>query len=644
MFETIFDKAKVYYQSELDLNHMKIALKMAEELTLKEGGNKKIIIPAIIMHDMGWQIFSEEEKFRIRGVGGRLENVQLRHKHEVEGAVLAEKILSEINYPEQEKALIVQIIIGHDTRTWPLSHEDMIVKDADKLSRYYPEHIDQWSIKFKKNPKDWLDYLNSQIEKWLFTDTAKFMARRYILQKKLGILNSAFEKGLSSTFYNFLIRLECEIAKLVEEHLRKIIILAAKEKAYDVKKMIELYLADLSSVDVYELQKDEEFCSIATQMVGEKGYIGIIDIESHRIVFHQDKRLLNLSEEELEVYRPSEYLHGFWEWHERAIQGEEFYSYYQGMNINKEVVDKFQYVVPLNMKNIRWAIVVTADYDDFFKPIDILNQKIVQSTNEVLSQIGIFSHLLEERTKKLEAEVIERKQAEEELKVAQNKLIQSERLAATAQIASEVAHEIRNPLAVIKAGLFYLNETIPKKDDSEDAIFKMYAAVDRASSYLSELLNFSKALVINLLHVNINEIIEQVIKEIPYKTLFSEVAIIKGFASDLPLLNADPERLKQVFVNIIKNAAESMVEVENKRLEIKTQQEENKIKITIADTGKGISEENLKHIFDPFFTTKGKGTGLGLAVCHRFIDAHKGEIRVESKVGEGTTFIIKLPI
>lgn len=625
IFETIFDKATIYCRSNVDLIHMQIAQDLAKKLILQEGGNERIIMPAIIMHDLGWHLFSEEDELRVRKVGGRLEEIELRHKHEVESARLSEKILTEINYPEIEKRQIMEIITGHDTRTWPISKEDMIVRDADRLSRYVPEYLDLWILKFKKNSEEWVEYIRTQIERWLHTDTAKFMARQYLLQRKLGITEVELQKGLPGTFCKFLIKLEGEVTKIVREQLEKITIMTVKDKVYDVKRMMTIYLANCTHVDLKELQDDKEFFSIATQKVGKTGYIGIIDRVTHRIIFHPDKSLLNLPIEEIKKKkRPPKYLYGFWEWHERARKGEEFYSYYQGMNTDGEMIDKFVYVLPFDINDVRWAIASTANYDDFFKSIDILTEGIVQSISGVSGQIGKLVDLVEEQTKEL---------------------IQSEKMAATSQIAAEAAHEIKNPLTVINSGLYYLKQVLPEEEEKniQQTISMMDAAINRAVVYINDLLNFSKPPVIKLTQVEINKVLEQTIGELPQEML-RDVELLEDFETDLPRINADPERLKQVFTNIIKNASEAMIEVKDKKLKVKSKREEDVIKIIVSDTGKGIAGEDRKHIFDPFFTTKGKGTGLGLAICQRIIEAHKGEIEIESEVGKGTRFIIRLCI
>jgi signal transduction histidine kinase len=224
-----------------------------------------------------------------------------------------------------------------------------------------------------------------------------------------------------------------------------------------------------------------------------------------------------------------------------------------------------------------------------------------------------------------------------ELKDFHDKLVKSEKLAVASQIASESAHEIRNPLSVIKAGVYFLKKILTEQPSMvQNTILQIDGAANRIASYIDDLLNFSKPPVINIVMIDVNEVLVNSIEELPQETL-SGIKIIMDFAPELPQIEADPQRLKQVFTNLIKNASEAMKG--NGELRIKS--EKGPI-ITISDTGAGISEQDLKHIFDPFFTTKSKGTGLGLAICYRIIEAHKGVIEVVSEPGQGTSFVIKL--
>lgn len=216
-----------------------------------------------------------------------------------------------------------------------------------------------------------------------------------------------------------------------------------------------------------------------------------------------------------------------------------------------------------------------------------------------------------------------------------------EKLAAAAQIASEVAHEIRNPLSVTKAVVYVLRGALPKEENVQNRLDQIDKATEKILTYINDLLNFSRPPVLNLRPTNLNEVLKMSLEELP-REIFADIEIETDLASDLPRIEADPLRLKEVFSNIIKNGCEAMGK--SGRLNIRTKKKDEFVEAEIEDKGPGIDKENLPQIFDPFFTTKAKGTGLGLAICHRIIEAHKGEIDVRSTVGEGTTFTVKLPL
>ncbi|MEK7274358.1 MAG: ATP-binding protein, partial [Candidatus Desantisbacteria bacterium] len=246
---------------------------------------------------------------------------------------------------------------------------------------------------------------------------------------------------------------------------------------------------------------------------------------------------------------------------------------------------------------------------------------------------AIISGYLSDRIK-MQARQIREKEAQ---------LIYAERMATAARIAGESAHEIKNPLAVIKAGLYYLKYILPENNEAQQTIFKMDEAVQRAVAYFDDLLHFFRPPRLEKSRTNINEMIKKALDKLPDEVL-ANIEVQQELSSSLPDILADSERLGQVVINLIKNAAESMAGVRGKRLGIKCEQKGEFIKIIVSDTGKGIPEEDMDRIFDPFFTTKGKGTGLGLAICQRIIEAHDGRIEVASKMGEGTTFVVRLPI
>ncbi|MBI4777703.1 PAS domain S-box protein [Candidatus Desantisbacteria bacterium] len=768
--DAILEKATNYCRDNTDLVHLNTALSMAKRLIAIEGGNERVIIPAIILHDTGWQGFSYEEESAARRITVQLEEIRLRHQHELAGGVIADNILSEMNWPEKEKEKIVEIINWHDTRTISTTKEDMIVKDADKLSRYTPECFDLFCIKLGYSQREFFNILMENIEKWFYTDSAKYIAREYLLKRRIGVStvfpslpmgegwgegSTEFEKGLSGKLYELLIRLEGEVVKNVRTNLEGLAISTVKEKVYDVRRMLEIYLFNHPDALLEWLQENEEFDAMATQRVGRDGYIGIIDRKTGRIIFHPDKRVINLPCDKLhKKYRPVEFLHGFLDWHTRAQSGEEFYSYYQGMNIRAEVVDKFQYVVPLDIGDFKWSIVCAAVCDDFFGHIEVISKDIIRSVSEVSDEIGNMAQMVDEGAKRLEAErerldvtlrsigdgvivadtegrvVLLNKVAEEltgwkecdaigqpvseifyiineytrrrcenpvqkvletglivglanhtaliskdkqerviadsgapindkngsvigvvlvfrdttEKKKMEEAILKTERLSAIAQIAAEAAHEIRNPLQIVNNGLYLLKKRSGIVDDDLACrnVLRMENAISRASGFIEDLLNFSKPLEIKRAMMNINQLIKEAIDDMPGTILF-DVELIQSLAANLPDISADSEKLKEVVINIVKNGVESMTDSRIKRLEIQSSMDEEFVKLTIKDTGKGIPEENFKKIFDSFYTTKGKGVGLGLSICCSFVEAHGGRIAVTSKVGKGTTFTILLP-
>lgn len=554
IFETIFERAKKYCRDELDLRHMETARQLAQEVISKEGGNEKVIIPAIILHDTGWHIFSKEEEKNVRKFTKKLDEIKLTHKHELESSLIADKILSEINYPEEEKNKIKEIITYHDTRTMPVSQEERIVKDADKLSRYTPECFEIFYVKLNKTEQEFFEILQEGIEEWLHTDTAKFLARKYLLKRRLTSFDIEFEKGIMKEFFEFLIGLEGEIVKMSKGHFEKIAIMTAREKVQNVKKMMEIYLDRFPSAEIEALQKDEGFVSIATQRVGENGYIGVIDRETKRIIFHPDKKIVNQPVERLkEEYRPSEYLHHFWQWHERAYRGEEFYSYYQGINKKNEIIDKFQYVLPMDIKNRKWALVAAIDYEDFFKPINILSTNIIQMIDKICHQMVDLTLQIEEANKKL---------------------IETERLSAVAQIASEAAHEVKNPLQVIKTGLYLLKMILPEENiEVANTVQQIDNAVVRANGFITDLLHITRPIELKKNKININQMLKQAIDELP-KDLISTVELGLKLGDNLPNIEVDCLRLKQVIVNLVKNGIEGMEGVADKILEITTEKEQ----------------------------------------------------------------------
>ncbi len=244
------------------------------------------------------------------------------------------------------------------------------------------------------------------------------------------------------------------------------------------------------------------------------------------------------------------------------------------------------------------------------------------------------------------SEELERKVQERtaELEQAQAQLIQSEKLASIGQLAAGVAHEINNPLGVMLG----FTQVILRKLPGDDAFRKPLTSIEReglrCKKIIQGLLDFSRRSTPSMQPAHLNDIVEAACDLIEHQITINNVNMVKGFAPNLPEIQADTNQLQQVFMNLIINAYQAMPQGGD--LRITTRAVGNRVQAIFADSGLGISPENLKRIFDPFFTTKevGKGTGLGLSVSHGIVESHGGKIEADSQMGKGTTFVVSLPV
>jgi signal transduction histidine kinase len=236
-----------------------------------------------------------------------------------------------------------------------------------------------------------------------------------------------------------------------------------------------------------------------------------------------------------------------------------------------------------------------------------------------------LEHKVEERTK--------------ELQEAQEKLLQSEKLASMGQVAASIGHELRNPLNVIKNAAYYLKMKIkddPKINKHLDIIDGEIASSEKI---VADLLSFTRTSELVMTVRNLHRLLDEIlsINETP-----PGIVVVKNFDSQLTPIQIDYDQIRRVFINIIHNSFQAMDN--SGKLEIMTQNNEGSVEVVFADTGKGISPDNLKKLFQPFFTTKAKGIGLGLSVSKKIIEQHNGRIDVKSELGKGTTFTVTLPI
>jgi two-component system NtrC family sensor kinase len=243
-----------------------------------------------------------------------------------------------------------------------------------------------------------------------------------------------------------------------------------------------------------------------------------------------------------------------------------------------------------------------------------------------------------------------------QLRVAEVDAAQGEKLASVGLLAAGIAHELNNPLTGILTFAHLLRKKMPEGSQEAEDLDLVIRETKRCAAIIRRLLDFAREKVPENKYTDLNRVIEDTARMIERPAHLSNIEIIMDLDPDLPKVWADADQIKQVIMNILVNAQHAIeggggITVRTRPCPKPVSAEPGgqpvpMVEISIIDAGCGIPEKNLKRIFDPFFTSKevGKGTGLGLSVSHGIVRAHGGAIKVESKVGEGSTFRIYLPV
>lgn len=205
-----------------------------------------------------------------------------------------------------------------------------------------------------------------------------------------------------------------------------------------------------------------------------------------------------------------------------------------------------------------------------------------------------------------------------------------------------VAHEVRNPLGVIKASVQMLEQEMDQGCQDAELTHVMAQEIDRLDSVVNALLDFGRPSQSRVGPVDAHRVLGEVVLLTKQFARQQDVTVVDDSPEGLPNIWADEDRSKQFFVNLISNAMQAMPEGGN--LTTTTATREGYLRIAFADTGIGISPEEKDRIFDPFRTTRAEGSGLGLSIVHRIVDAHNGFITAESEPGAGSTFTVGLPL
>jgi PAS domain S-box-containing protein len=231
-----------------------------------------------------------------------------------------------------------------------------------------------------------------------------------------------------------------------------------------------------------------------------------------------------------------------------------------------------------------------------------------------------------------------------ERRLLEAQLLQSTKMASLGVMAGGIAHELRNPLGIISASAQLMAEHPDDAQLRDESTQKIHAATQRASLIIENLLKFARPQPERMKAIDLNGALEQTIALLAHQISLQKVKLKTDLQPDLCSIYGNPGLMQQVFTNLILNACNAMPE--GGSLTITTRaMEAGQVDIRVSDTGHGVAPEHLNKVFDPFFTTMpvGKGTGLGLSICYSIIQQHQGTIEVESRVGHGTTFSIRLP-
>jgi two-component system sensor histidine kinase HydH len=219
----------------------------------------------------------------------------------------------------------------------------------------------------------------------------------------------------------------------------------------------------------------------------------------------------------------------------------------------------------------------------------------------------------------------------------------SHRLASLGKLAAGIAHEIRNPLSSIKGFATYFGERYKEVPEDQKTAEIMVREVDRLNRVIGELLEFARPMAVQKKPTSIHSAIQHSLKMIERDAEAKNVEISTSLSPEIKEVLIDPDRINQVLLNLYLNAMEAMKTGGTLSVKLSRDGDHQKVKIDISDTGTGIKKGDLVHIFDPYFTTKQSGTGLGLAIVHKIMESHKGEVKVESEVGQGTTVSLLIP-
>lgn len=266
--------------------------------------------------------------------------------------------------------------------------------------------------------------------------------------------------------------------------------------------------------------------------------------------------------------------------------------------------------------------------------------------NDTLKLYGMLEHV-ETRIANLNKELVHNQENyHQSVELLKQTAINSDHLATIAKLAAGIAHEIRNPLTTVK-GFIQLLKPHLSEIGKEDYANIALEEIDRANEIIYQFLNAAKPQQFKKQQIHINKLVKDIVLLYESETILRNIQIETHYSNENPLTYIDSKQIKQVLVNIFKNAIEAIEEHPEElpgRLTVTTERINDVTLIYIEDNGIGMKEETIQNLYTPFYSTKEKGTGIGLTVCRKIIEEHGGTITAKSKQSQGTVFKIELPI
>jgi len=285
-------------------------------------------------------------------------------------------------------------------------------------------------------------------------------------------------------------------------------------------------------------------------------------------------------------------------------------------------------------RNVQSSIESRDEIGDLAERFNDMSRSLLERENRIIE----LNRDLEEKVQLRTAELEEKNRL---LVQTREELLRVEKLAAIGELAAGVAHEINNPMAIIRGNTELLQLSVSEDDPNREEVDTIFQQVKRVERIVANLLKFARREQRELGQVRLNDLLHEIVGQIGHQVAMDEIKVVEEYAGEADEVDGDGDQLRQVFTNLVLNAVQAMPE--GGVLTLRTAEAAERVQVRISDTGVGIALENLRQVFNPFFTTKASGTGLGLSVSYGIVREHGGSIDIESTPGSGSTFTVVLP-